>query len=107
MRVRLSQDALIFLRQETRYLKRYSPAAARRLLAGIDDIRASLSQFPRLGARADESPVPGSRRLVLGDYVINYDLNEDGIAITAIRHGRMQPDAPDPDEDFDHESEEP
>jgi plasmid stabilization system protein ParE len=104
MRVRLSQDALSFLRKETRYLKQHSPAAARRLLAGIDDIRSSLARFPRMGPRADDEPVPGSRRLVLGDYVLSYDIDGADIAITAIRHGRMQPEAPALDDDFDYES---
>jgi hypothetical protein len=34
-------------------------------------------------------PVEGSLRLVVGDYVLDYDLIGNTVAITAIRHGRQ------------------
>lgn len=103
-RVRLSADARDFLREEVRYLLRHSPAAAQRLLSRINDARESLSRFPRMGPQADPSPVPGSRRLVVGDYVLDYDFDGPTVSITAIRHGRMAPPPPASEPDFDYEA---
>ena len=105
MRVRLSQDASNFLRKETQYLKQFSPAAARRLLTDLDQVRANLARFPRMGLRSEDA-VTGSRHFVVGDYVLSYDLEEGGIAITAIRHGKMQPGSAVVDDDVDYESDE-
>lgn len=44
-------------------------------------------------------------RLVVGDYILDYDLDDKGVAITVIRHGRQQDPDLAKDEDFDFEAE--
>lgn len=42
-------------------------------------------------------------RLVVGDYVLDYDIRDDGVAITSIRHSRQQDPDLEKDDDFDFE----
>ncbi|MDR4308320.1 type II toxin-antitoxin system RelE/ParE family toxin [Chelatococcus sambhunathii] len=104
MKVRLSDDARNFLREEARYLRRHSPIAAKRLLSRISEARTNLSRFPQIGAQSDWSSVPRTRRLVLDEYVLLYEVDDEGVAITSIRHGRMRPEIPDLEDDFDYEA---
>ncbi len=48
--------------------------------------------------------MPGARRLIVGDYVLDYELSNDVITVLAIRHGRQQPPDIEPDEDLDYEA---
>ncbi|ORE98546.1 type II toxin-antitoxin system RelE/ParE family toxin [Aurantimonas sp. 22II-16-19i] len=102
--MRLSDEARDFLRNEARYLKPRSPSAARRLVETVGEARRRLSSFPLMGAGDAHALVPGSRRLVIGDYVMTYEIIKDVIAITSIRHGRMAPNMPEIDDDFDFEA---
>jgi hypothetical protein len=43
-------------------------------------------------------------RLIVGDYVLDYDLSTDEVAITSIRHGRQQDPDLAKDADFDYEA---
>jgi plasmid stabilization system protein ParE len=103
-KVRLSDDARSFLQREARYLRERSPSAAEAFLNRFREARRNLSQFPELGRRIEALPVEGSMRLVVGDYVLDYDLDDDVVAITTIRHGRqLDPDLA-KDDDFDFEA---
>lgn len=104
MRVRLSRAASRFLRDEARYLRDRSPAAAARLLERMGEARRLLADFPSLGSLAEEGLVPGTRRLVVGDYVLFYEVSGVTVAILAIRHGRMQAPSPAAEPDFDYEA---
>jgi hypothetical protein len=56
-----------------------------------------------IGFERDAPPVPGVRRLLVGDYLMDY-FPGDIIEIVAIRHGRQaEPDSL-RDEDFDYEA---
>jgi plasmid stabilization system protein ParE len=102
-KVRLSENARAFLRREANYLRDRSPAAAQAFLTRLREAERNLSQFPELGRRKDGLPIEGSMRLVVGDYVLDYDLDDGVVAITAIRHGRqLDPDL-EKDDDFDFE----
>ncbi|GGE23633.1 hypothetical protein GCM10011390_48820 [Aureimonas endophytica] len=105
MRVRLSEDARRFLRAEAEYLRRRNPSAAHRFLESIRLARTNLAEFPLIGATACDSLVPGSRRLVVGPYVLTYDVRAETVEVAAIRHGRMQDPGPKVEDDFDYEAE--
>lgn len=68
------------------------------------EARDNLSRFPELGRSIASLPVPGSRRLVVGDYVLDYNAGPDGIVIVSVFHGRQEQWASGPDENFDYES---
>ncbi|MFN3549758.1 MAG: type II toxin-antitoxin system RelE/ParE family toxin [Mesorhizobium sp.] len=67
------------------------------------DALASLASFPDLGRNIARLSVPGARRLVVGDYVIEYDLSADAVYVLAIRHGRQIGEDPEMDGDMDFE----
>ena len=103
MKVRLSGSARAYLRAETAYLRQFSPRAAKAFVERIKEATSNLARFPALGRGIGHLPIPGMHRLVMGDYVIDYEPAEDEILILSIRHGRQQP----PEEigpDFDYEN---
>ena len=86
-RVLLSARAQKWLHCEVAYLAERSAPAARRLLERIKDARRQLATFPRCGR---PGLVPGTRRLVLGRYVLTYRRRgTDDLEIIDIRHGRQ------------------
>jgi plasmid stabilization system protein ParE len=103
-KVKLSKNARTFLQREAKYLRERSPAAADAFLNRFREASRNLSKFPELGRRKDALPIEGSMRLVVGDYILDYDLMGVTVSITAIRHGRqMDPDLA-KEEDFDFEA---
>lgn len=48
--------------------------------------------------------MPGVLRLVMGAYLIDYEIGESGVRILAIRHGRERPPGMPLDDDFDFEA---
>lgn len=105
MRVRLSEEARKFLATETEYLRQRNPAAARKLVERMRQARRNLGDFPNMGSAAEDGPLPGTRSLVIDQYILTYDVSAKSVEVTAIRHGRMQVPTPDVEEDFDYEAE--
>jgi len=103
-KVRLSKNARAFLQREAKYLRERSPAAAAAFVNRFREATRNLSQFPELGRRKETLPVEGSMRLVVGDYILDYDLTGATVSITAIRHARQQDPDLAKDEDFDFEA---
>lgn len=103
-KVRLSQNARIFIQREAKYLRERNQAAAENFLDRLSQARRNLAQFPKIGHEKTSLPVAGSLRLVVGDYILDYDLDDEGVAITAIRHGRQQDPDLEKDDDFDFEA---
>jgi plasmid stabilization system protein ParE len=101
MKVRLSGAARAYILREAKYLTDRSPAAGNAFVKAMQSVRERLGNFPEIGF--PHLPVKGSRRLVVGDYVIDYDIGRDAIDITAIRHGRQSDQSPPLDDDFDYE----
>jgi plasmid stabilization system protein ParE len=91
MKVRLSGRARAYLRAEAAYLKKYSPGAAKAFLDRMAEARKNLARFPELGRGIERLPVPGSHRLVAGDYLLDYDLIDGDIVIISIRQGKKIP----------------
>ena len=87
---------------ERDYLRRHSTTAFKRLSDRLRQAKRLLSEHPHAGP-SKPLPVPGMRRLVIGDYVLDYEIRGDEVHILNMRHGRQQdPDLP-IDEDFDFE----
>jgi plasmid stabilization system protein ParE len=102
MKVRLSGAARAYILREAKYLTDRSPAAGSAFLKAMQSARQRLGQYPEIGFQP--SPAQGGRRLIAGDYVIDYDVGRDAIEITAIRHSRQSDTTPGIDDDFDYES---
>src|SRR5271166_1851306 len=70
MKVRMSYDARAYLRDEAKYLRKRSPAAARTLTAVMKKARENLANFGELGFTKEGLPIPGMRRLIVGNYLL-------------------------------------
>ncbi|QUS40627.1 type II toxin-antitoxin system RelE/ParE family toxin [Tardiphaga alba] len=101
MKVRLSGAARAYILREAKYLTDRSPAAGTAFLKTMQSARQQLSQFPEIGFQP--SAVRGSRRLIAGDYVIDYDVGRYAIDISSIRHGRQSDGDLPLDDNFDYE----
>ena len=104
MKVHISGQARSYLRAEAAYLRRHSPAAAPAFLARMAEARKNLGRFSEMGFDSESLPVPGSHRLVIGDYVLDYDIDDEGVVIIAIRHGRQNLVSAAIEDDFDYET---
>ncbi|RKE85610.1 type II toxin-antitoxin system RelE/ParE family toxin [Rhizobium sp. AG855] len=92
--IRLSPRAADYIRRESAYLRDRSPAAAKAFAQSMKKARLLLQDFPEAGNRLHGLRIPGTRTLVVGDYLIDYRLVGSGagpgLEIVTIRHGRMQ-----------------
>jgi len=103
VKVRIAPSAAAYMRQEVLYLRGYSPAAAQRFSDGLKRLKLNLTQFPHIGHKSDELPVPGVFRFVMDEYLVDYQVGSSWIDILAIRHGRQRPPGVPPEDDFDFE----
>jgi plasmid stabilization system protein ParE len=99
--VAVSPAAADFIRKEARYLKERNPLAAQNFLDDIRRIKRQLSLFPESGPLNTFPGYTGSRKIVMGNHVVMYDVR-DKIIILHLRHGRqldtlLAPDDPDPE----------
>lgn len=101
MRTYLSRSAAEFLREQVAYLKSHSLRAASSFTASIRKARKNLEAFPDLGMERDRLPIQGARTLVVGDYLLDYVRQTQGIEIVSIRHHRQRPLTPEMDESDD------
>lgn len=95
-KVRISTMAADYIRSERTYLGRFSAPAARELNRKLRNARSLLSQHPEIGKVKPGSN--GVRVLVIAPYLIEYEVDSEGVLILIVRHGR-QDDRPDEDED--------
>jgi plasmid stabilization system protein ParE len=61
-----------------------------------------LAEFPQLGAEKP-LPIPGLRRLVMGDYVLDYEVRDDEVHVLNTRHGRQNDPDLEIEPDIDYE----
>ncbi len=104
MKVRLSGEARAYLLAESAYLRKRSPIAAQAFLDRMREARQNLARFPEMGRGIERLPVPGSLRVVIGEYLLDYDIDDGLVLIVNIRHGAQQRLSPDVDDDFDYET---
>jgi len=67
------------------YLAAHSPRAARHFLAALKKAHEQLAAFPNSGT---SGLIPGTRRLIVSDYVVSYRRRGDVVEIFAVRHAR-------------------
>jgi plasmid stabilization system protein ParE len=89
MRIKLSKNATLFLRNEHRYLSQFNPRAADNVLRQLRAALRMLAEYPQAGSA--EGPLDGRRRFVSGDYVIDYRFASRLLEVSHIRHGRQLP----------------
>ena len=65
------------------YLAEYSPPAAQRFHEALARAEQQLAQFPNSGAQGLS---PGTRRLVVGDYIVSYRRRGEDVEVFAVRH---------------------
>ncbi len=76
------------------YIARDNPAAAERVLLGIDDKAKLLTVFPEMGYRYRETPEGEVRILLYGHYRIAYLYRRDGmrVDVLGVFHGALDID---------------
>jgi plasmid stabilization system protein ParE len=103
MKVLMSENARAYVHREARYLSKHSPSAAKSFSERMKEARKNLRAFNEMGFESEELPIPGMRRLIVGDYLLDYEILESEIHIVAIRHGRQLPPTIGVEQDFDFE----
>ena len=97
MKLTLSKNAIGFIRQERTYLERFNPHAAEAVVKQLQRAFQLLTQYPMAGE--EYTLLPGRRRFVSGDYVIDYRIGRQVLTVSHIRHGRQM--APELEKDGD------
>jgi toxin ParE1/3/4 len=85
-RYRLTRDASNDLGEIARYIAAENPAAAQELLDRIEDRCRSLAEMPEAGRLRGELAA-NLRSVAVGNYVIFYRPDEDGIQVIRVLHG--------------------
>lgn len=75
------------------FIAEENPAAARRVIQDLFHRVEALAEHPLLGRRLSEGVDSSLRRLVVGNYILVYRVNEarQVISIVAVRHFRQRP----------------
>jgi plasmid stabilization system protein ParE len=84
-RVVYSRRAAAEVEEITAFLAEHSPPAAERFVEALGRAEQQLSEFPNSGA---PSLRPGTRRLVVGNYVVSYRRRGTEVEIFAVRSSR-------------------
>lgn len=103
-KVRLSGPARVYLKKEAHYLRQKSRPAAEAFLSRLVEARKNLGRFPQMGFEKEGLPVRGMRSLVVGDYILDYEIRGEDVFITAIRPGQKPENAIEVTDDFDYEN---
>jgi len=69
------------------FLTEHSPSAAARFGQALDAAEQQLAQFPDSGAPGIR---PGTRRLVVGNYIVSYRRRGESVEVFAVRHARRR-----------------
>lgn len=83
---RLSRQARAWFLREIAYVAERNPAAARKIIEQFQVARRNLAQFPGM---AQTGLIPGTRRIVVGDYVLTVRESHGEAEIVVIRSGRQ------------------
>lgn len=95
---RMAPRALAWFHGEIAWLAERNPAAARAVVTRFRDAQRRLADWPGI---ARPGAIPGTRRLVVGPYVLTTRERGGVVEIIAIRHGRQR------DADMPRDVEEP
>ena len=83
---RMSPEARAWLLSEVRYLADRNPSAATAVLDRLGAARQTLADYPQIGTAG---LIPGTRRLVVGPYILTIRHRAGTVEIAAIRHARQ------------------
>ena len=86
-RVVYSRRAAAEVEEITASLAEHSPPAAERFLEALGRAEQQLSEFPNSGAPGLR---PGTRRLVVGNYIVSYRRRGAEVEIFAVRNARRR-----------------
>jgi len=86
-RVVYSRRAAAEVEEITASLAEHSPPAAERFLEALGRAEQQLSEFPNSGAPGLR---PGTRRLVVGNYIVSYRRRRAEVEIFAVRNARRR-----------------
>ena len=86
-RVLRSRRAAAEIEEIASSLAEHSQPAAQRFLAALERAQQLLSAFPNAGA---PGILPGTRRLIIGDYIVSYRRRGGDVEIFAVRHARRR-----------------
>jgi addiction module RelE/StbE family toxin len=82
-----SRRAEIEVEEIAEYLTAFSLPAAHRFLQALEQAQQHLSEYPDSGAPGTR---PGTRRIVIGDYILFYRRRGPDVEIFAVRHARRR-----------------
>jgi plasmid stabilization system protein ParE len=86
-RVFRSERAAAEIEEIATYLAESSLPAAQRFLDALKNTQRQLADFPNSGA---PGLLPGTRRLVIGNYIVSYRRRGSDVEIFAVRHARRR-----------------
>jgi toxin ParE1/3/4 len=88
-----SDSALDRVTQFLDFIAEENPAAAKRVIEDLFDRVQALADHPHLGRSLLEGIDPSLRRIVIGNYVVVYQVIEvrASISIVAVRHSKQKP----------------
>jgi toxin ParE1/3/4 len=84
VRVRYNRGAAADLSEILDYLSRHNPVAASSQLAKFENTVRLIGKFPLIGK---ETKRPNLRQVVVGDYLMVYEIGADVLTIHYVRHG--------------------
>ena len=87
-RVVFSFRANAYVLQELTYLRSRSRSGAVRFRKIIEMAKRHLERFDEIGTAHSAPPLPGLRRLVIQDYLLDY-MPGNPVVVLSIRHGRQ------------------
>lgn len=80
----MSAEARAYLMEERAYLHARSIPAAAAFIARMRKARENLGRFQEMGFGPERLPIPGARRLIVGECILDYDIHSDVVLISAI-----------------------
>jgi plasmid stabilization system protein ParE len=102
MKVRFSSEARRYLAREAAYLRERSPSGAARFQRIVERARRQIASFPESGLTESIVAIAGARRIVVEEYLFDYDLADGVATIMIVRHSRNTPTvAIEPDADYE------
>ena len=87
IRVVCSPRAAADIRQIVTFLAEENPVAARNFIVAPAGAQRRLEECPNIGAHG---LLPGTRRLVVGNYLVHYRRRGDAVEIFAVRDARRR-----------------
>ncbi len=87
MKVKFNRGALADIEEITTYIAQRNPKAAAALLARFEAATKLISRMPKIGVRTERANL---RKLVVGSYLIIYEIASAEVVVHYVRHGARQ-----------------